>query len=154
MGWGRQPIAWATVLLLLAATLSPAATLQQTGSSAPGPAPGPKQAAQPKAPVTASLENAVARLASALISVVTPERPAPISPVSNVTLPYRPGRLLVKFKDLEGANYSQIVDTVNDWVGIDLVKVPVMFPCPNMSCTSLLQDITMHVFQSLRESLS
>ncbi|CAL8469682.1 g9223 [Coccomyxa elongata] len=123
MGWGRQPIAWASVVLFIAALLSPVATQQLNNLVEPGPGPGPGQAAQHKAAATTNLQNAVAALASALISVVTPERPASASPVSNVTLPYRPGRLLVKFRDLEGANYSQIVDTVNDWAGIDLIKV-------------------------------
>ena len=133
MGWGRQPIAWASVLFLVAALLFPAATQQLNNVTEPGPAPAPKQAAA----ATTSFQNAVAALASALISVVTPERPAPASPASSITLPYRPGRLLVKFRDLEGANYSQIVDTVNDWAGIDLIKVPVTFLCPNRSWKSL-----------------
>lgn len=127
-------MAWASVALLVAALVSPAATQRLDNNVGSGPAPGPKQVAQPKAEATTNWENAVAALANALISVVTPERPAPTSPVSNITLPYRPGHLLVKFRDLEGANYSQIVDTVNDWAGIDLTKVRVTSPCPSRSC--------------------
>ncbi len=145
MGWGRQPIAWASVVLFVAALASPVATQQLNNFAQPGPAPGPGQAAQPKAAATTNLQNAVAALASALISVVTPERTALASPVSNVTLPYRPGRLLVKFRDLEGANYSQIVDTVNDWAGIDLIKVGVTSSCPNKIAEELGQHISARV---------
>ncbi len=38
-------------------------------------------------------------------------------------LQHKPGRLMVKFKELYGNNYSAVAQLVNDWAGIDLVKV-------------------------------
>lgn len=122
MGWRRLPAFQALTIFITAAALSPAAAqqLQPPTAQSPAHAPSPAEGVRPKAIATT---NAVAALASALLSIAAPENPAPVSPISNLTLPYRPGRLLVKFRDLDGANYSQIVDTVNDWAGIDLVKV-------------------------------
>ena len=38
-------------------------------------------------------------------------------------LQHKTGRLMVKFKELYGNNYSAVAQLVNDWAGIDLVKV-------------------------------
>ena len=40
-----------------------------------------------------------------------------------LSLQHKPGRLMVKFKELYGNNYSAVAQLVNDWAGIDLVKV-------------------------------
>ncbi len=129
MGWRRLPGSQALSILITAAALYPATPQQLPAPRSYGPAqaPSPARAARPKAVAT---PNAVAALASALLSVAAPERPVPISPFSNTTLPFRPGRLLVKFRDLDGGNYSQIVDTVNEWAGIDLIKVGDRFFMP------------------------
>ncbi|EIE21403.1 subtilisin-like protein [Coccomyxa subellipsoidea C-169] len=122
MGWRRLPGSQALSILITAAALYSATPQQLPAPRSYGhaQAPSPARGVRPKAVAT---PNAVAALASALLSVAAPERPVPISPLSNTTLPFRPGRLLVKFRDLDGGNYSQIVDTVNEWAGIDLIKV-------------------------------
>lgn len=143
---------WAVNALLAAAVLGQA-TAQLSAFPEQPVAPAPAQAAKPKALATPS---AVAQLASALLSVATPESPAPVNPVSNLTLPYRPGSLLIKFQDLDGENYTQIVDLVNQWAGIDLVKVSQnlahmtagyfpLSPCRSTACTSSHLSARQHV---------
>ena len=59
---------------------------------------------------------AVQQLAAALLNIT---RPTDIP----LRLQHKPGRLMVKFKELYGNNYSAVAQLVNDWAGIDLVKV-------------------------------
>ena len=59
---------------------------------------------------------AVEQLAAALLNITRPtDMP--------LRLQHKPGRLMVKFKELYGNNYSAVAQLVNDWAGIDLVKV-------------------------------
>ena len=114
ISWCLVSIQFAAVLAQSAPQLGPqAAAGRGWGSSGPAPAPA-KAVATP---------SAVAALTQALLSISAPERPAPVNSISNDTLPYKPGQLLVKFKNLDGGNYSALVDLVNAWAGIDLIKV-------------------------------
>ena len=59
---------------------------------------------------------AVEQLAAALINITRPTS-------MQLRLQHNPGRLMVKFKELYGNNYSAVAQLVNDWAGIDLAKV-------------------------------
>lgn len=70
-----------------------------------------------------AVPNAVPELAVALMNITSPDA-QPSGGAKVQTGPrHRPGRLLVKFKELYGGNYTAIAQLVNDWAGIDLIKV-------------------------------
>ena len=59
---------------------------------------------------------AVEELAAVLMNITRPTN-------TQLRLQHKPGRLMVKFKELYGQNYSAVAQLVNDWAGIELVKV-------------------------------
>jgi hypothetical protein len=69
---------------------------------------------------TAAVEDFAALLLNATRSEHLPNAS---SPAQSSMLQHEPGRLLVKFKELYGGNYSAVAQLVNKWAGIDLVKV-------------------------------
>ena len=82
--------------------------------------------------------SAVAKLAAALLNVTAPEVQPAGGVKPQVGLPRQQGRLLVKFKELYGNNYSAVAQLVNEWAGIDLIQVGSRPPSPHNPNTSLL----------------
>ena len=96
--------------------------------------------------------NAVAKLAAALMNMTAPAtQPAGHSKL-HTDLQHQPGRLLVKFKELYGGNYSAVAERVNDWAGIDLIQVSTI-PAPGSasshSCFARIACLTNHERQTL-----
>lgn len=79
---------------------------------------------------------AVANLTAQLLNITTPEGGAE---AHSKPLQYRPDQLIIKFRDLDGGNYSQIVDTVNRMAGIDIIKAlaPLQTSIRNMLLAAL-----------------
>ena len=67
---------------------------------------------------------AVEDFAALLLNATRLEQlPSASSPAQSGMLQHEPGRLLVKFKELYGGNYSAVAQLVNKWAGVDLIKV-------------------------------
>ncbi len=68
--------------------------------------------------------TAVEDFAALLLNATRPEHlPSAGNLAQSGMLQREPGRLLVKFKELYGGNYSAVEQLVNQWAGIDLIKV-------------------------------
>ena len=73
---------------------------------------------------TVASTAAVEDFAALLLNATRSEHlPSAGSPAQSGMLQHEPGRLLVKFKELYGGNYSAVAQLVNKWAGIDLFKV-------------------------------
>ncbi len=99
--------------------------------------------------------NAVAKLAATLLNITAPDvQPADGSKPPQAGLQHQPGRLLVKFKELYGGNYSAVAQLVNDWAGIDLIQVGSNVPSPCTSMGSVAQGLYIQEspFDSLHHS--
>jgi hypothetical protein len=104
---------WLAVIQLAVALARAAAQEQPRTAQSPAPLSDASKAI--------ATPGAVAALTQALINISTPEMARSSS--SNTTLQFRPGQLLLKFRDLDGGNYSELVDRINAWAGIDLMRV-------------------------------
>lgn len=72
--------------------------------------------------------NAVAKLAAALMNMTMPDSQTSSAARPQTSLRRQPGRLMVKFKEFYGSNYSAVAQLVNDWAGIDLIEVGSIIP--------------------------